>query len=154
MVTARSQANARGRPDPAAHRPRVCRLATGVATLFVLVGLLGFVPGVTVDHQLLRWAGPGSQALLLGAFQVSALLNLVHLGFGLGGLVLARRVPRTRLFLLGGGAFLLGLWLYGLLADHAGLPDVLPANAADNRLHLAFGVALLGLGGLALRRPR
>ena len=42
----------------------------------------------------LRFAGHGSGAYLFGVFQVSVLHNLVHLAFGVAGLVLARTVSR------------------------------------------------------------
>lgn len=50
--------------------------------VFLLVGVLGFIPGITSNYDTLRFAGHGSAALLLGIFQVSVLHNIVHLLFG------------------------------------------------------------------------
>jgi len=59
-----------------------------VAVAFLLIGVLGFVPGVTSDYGAMEFAGHESGALLLGLFQVSILHNIVHLLYGVAGLVL------------------------------------------------------------------
>ena len=55
--------------------------------MFLLVGIAGFIPGITTGT--LTFAGPMSGAKLLGVFQVSVLHNLVHLLYGLVGVVAA-----------------------------------------------------------------
>ena len=65
-------------------------LAMLVGVVFLLVGILGFVPGITTHYGDLSFAGHGSGAKLLGLFQVSILHNIVHLLFGVVGLVLAK----------------------------------------------------------------
>ncbi|MBM0276798.1 DUF4383 domain-containing protein [Micromonospora tarensis] len=130
-------------------RPRVQLAALVVAGVFLLIGVLGFVPGITTDYGHLRFAGHHSEARLLGLFQVSILHNAVHLLFGLVGLVLARSVAGARLFLAGGGAIYLVLWLYGLAIEAInpeGGANILPLNNADNWLHLALGFGMLALG--------
>ncbi|MGI5523334.1 DUF4383 domain-containing protein [Micromonospora sp. CA-259024] len=134
---------------PAGPRPRVQLAALVVAGAFLLIGVLGFVPGITTDYGELRFAGHHSDARLLGLFQVSILHNAVHLLFGLAGLVLARSVAGARLFLAGGGAIYLVLWLYGLAIEAInpeGGANILPVNDADNWLHLALGFGMLALG--------
>ena len=54
--------------------------------MFLLVGVLGFVPGITTDYDSMTFADHESGAELLGIFQVSVLHNIVHLLFGVGGL--------------------------------------------------------------------
>ncbi|MFF5178011.1 DUF4383 domain-containing protein [Micromonospora sp. NPDC000316] len=134
---------------PAAQRPRVQVAALAVAGVFLLIGVLGFIPGITTDYGELRFAGHHSEAKLLGLFQVSILHNAVHLLFGLVGLVMARSIAGARLFLAGGGAIYLALWLYGLVVeglDEAGGANILPVNNADNWLHLALGFGMVALG--------
>ena len=116
-----------------------------VGAVFVLVGILGFIPGITSDAPG-DFAGEDSEGSLLGVFQTSILHNLVHLGFGLAGLALARTWDGARNYLIGGGIVYLGLFLLGIL----GVMDWLPADDTDDWLHLVLGLALLGLG-LALR---
>ena len=50
-----------------------------VGAIFLLVGVLGFIPGVTTDYDMLAWAGHESHAQLFGIFTVSVLHNIVHL---------------------------------------------------------------------------
>ncbi|MER7460176.1 DUF4383 domain-containing protein [Micromonospora sp. NPDC126480] len=126
---------------------RAVQVAALVAAgVFLLIGVLGFIPGITTDYDEMRFAGHHSGAKVLGLFQVSILHNILHLGFGLAGLVLARRVSGARLFLAGGGALYLGLWLYGFFIDRESGANLLPVNDADNWLHLVLGFGMLALG--------
>lgn len=125
--------------------------ATVVAATFVLVGIAGFIPGLTTDADELHFAGPhdGAEAQpeLLGLFHVSVLHNIVHLGFGLVGLALARSVRGASGFLIGGAIVYGAVFVYGLVVDQDSDANFLPVNDADNVLHagLAAGMLLLGL---------
>src|SRR4051812_35244440 len=89
-----------------------------VGVVFLVVGVAGFIPGITTHlYGGLDFAGHDGGAELLGIFQVSVLHNVVHLLFGLAGLTLSRTYPGARAFLVGGGAIYLVLWLYGLIVD-------------------------------------
>lgn len=148
-------ARSRARHNPADGKAPVRRAATVVAVVFLLVGVLGFVPGITSDFGDLRFAGHESDAKLLGLFQVSVLHNIVHLLFGVAGLALARTISGARTFLIGGGAIYLVLWLYGLVVDHDSGANFIPVNSADNWLHLFLGVGMIALGLLTTRgQPR
>ncbi|MFI7435964.1 DUF4383 domain-containing protein [Micromonospora haikouensis] len=147
-------AHARARRNPADGRAPVRRAAATVGVVFLLVGLLGFVPGITTDFGDLRFAGHGSGAKLLGVFQVSVLHNAVHLAFGLAGLALSRTWDGARTFLIGGGAIYLVLWLYGLVVDHGSGANFIPVNDADNWLHLVLGAGMIALGVLTTRDRR
>ncbi|MEV5822538.1 DUF4383 domain-containing protein [Micromonospora harpali] len=147
-------AHARARRNPADGRAPVRRAAATVGVVFLLVGLLGFVPGITTDFGDLRFAGHGSGAKLLGVFQVSVLHNAVHLAFGLAGLALSRTWDGARTFLIGGGAIYLVLWLYGLVVDHGSGANFIPVNNADNWLHLVLGAGMIALGVLTTRDRR
>ncbi|MFG1889328.1 DUF4383 domain-containing protein [Micromonospora sp. NPDC049051] len=144
-------ARSRARHNPADGKAPVRRAATVVAVVFLLVGVLGFVPGITSDYYDLRFAGHDSEAKLFGLFQVSVLHNIVHLLFGVAGLALARSVAGARAYLIGGGAIYLVLWLYGLAVDHNSGANFIPVNNADNWLHLFLGVGMIALGVLTTR---
>ncbi|MCA1676282.1 MAG: DUF4383 domain-containing protein, partial [Actinobacteria bacterium] len=77
---------------------------------------------------------------------VSVLHNIVHLAFGVAGLVMARTTSAGKAFLVGGGIIYLAVWLYGLLVDESSAANLVPVNAADNWLHLALGVGMIALG--------
>jgi len=124
-----------------------------VGATFLLVGVLGFVPGVTTNYSELGFAGHESEAKLLGMFQVSILHNLVHLLFGVAGVAMARTDGAARAYLIGGGVIYLVLWLYGLLIDKDSGANFVPLNSADDWLHLALGLGMLALG-LLLDRTR
>lgn len=67
-----------------------------VGAVFLLVGILGFIPGVTTDHDTLTFAGHESGAKLIGLFNVSILHNIVHLLFGIAGIAMARTANTAR----------------------------------------------------------
>jgi hypothetical protein len=138
----------------ATHHARPIRMAaTVMAAVFLLVGVLGFIPGATTDYDGMTFAGHESTAMLLGVFHVSILHNIVHLLFGIVGLAMARTAPAARTFLIGGGVVYALLWLYGLVIDHDSTANFVPLNGADNWLHLFLAVGMIGLG-LALSRTR
>jgi hypothetical protein len=120
--------------------------ATAVAAVFLLVGILGFIPGITTDYDSMSFGGHMSGAELLGIFQVSILHNIVHLLFGVVGLALARRTPGAVNYLLGGGVVYLVLWIYGLIVSKTSDANFVPLNTADDWLHFVLGVGMLGLG--------
>jgi len=124
--------------------------AAAVGTVFLLVGVLGFIPGITTHYDSMTFAGRESGAELLGIFGVSVLHNLVHLAFGLIGLVMIRTGQTARAFLVGGGVVYLLLWVYGLLIDMSSSANFIPVDDADNWLHLGLGVGMVALGFLPM----
>ncbi|GAA3988085.1 DUF4383 domain-containing protein [Allokutzneria multivorans] len=132
-------------------RATVQPVAAWVGGVFLALGILGFVPGATTGYERLRMAGQDSAAMLFGVFAVSLLLNVVHLAFGVGGLVFGKEPASARLYLIGGGALCLGLWGYGLLTEDASPANAVPLNAADDWLHFGLGVAMVLLGLVTAR---
>lgn len=128
-------------------RTPVQMLALLVGVVFLAVGVLGFVPGITTHYSDLGFAGHGGDAQLLGLFSVSVLHNLVHLAFGVAGLALARTPESARTYLVGGGAVYLVVWLIGVI----GIGGWIPVNTADNWLHLVLGLAMIALGSVTGR---
>ena len=127
-------------------RSPVQTMALLVGVVFLLVGILGFIPGITTNYDEMEFAGNESGAELLGIFQVSILHNIVHVLFGIAGIALARTWDGARSYLIGGGIIYLVLWLYGLIVDKGGDANFVPANSADDWLHFFLGLGMVGLG--------
>ncbi|MDQ3161662.1 MAG: DUF4383 domain-containing protein [Actinomycetota bacterium] len=131
------------------HTTPVQQAARLVGIVFLLVGIAGFIPGITTNlYDGLNFAGDGGDAELLGLFQVSVLHNIVHALFGVG-IFMAATPEGARTFLIGSGAIYIVLFLLGII----GGGDWVPINSADNWLHLGLAVGLLALG-LGLTRDR
>ena len=124
---------------------QVLALAFGVA--FLLLGIAGFIPGVTQNYDQLNLFGTDSNAELFGVFRVSVLHNIAHLLFGVGVLAAASEAAARTYLLLGGIAYA-GLGVFGLLIDHESDVNFLPVDYADSLLHVGLAVAML-LGALA-----
>ena len=113
--------------------------------VFLLIGILGFVPALTPNMSL------------LGLFMVNPLHSIVHLLFGVLGIaaaltgteVLYNRAAGIIYFVLG----ILGF--FSALAPGGMLLGLVMINRADNFLHLVIGLVLAGVGFLAVqtRRP-
>ncbi|MEA5360978.1 DUF4383 domain-containing protein [Amycolatopsis sp., V23-08] len=133
---------------------RTAALLFGLA--FLLVGVLGFVPGITAGYADLRVAGPHSGARLFGLFTVSVLHNLIHLAFGVAGVAVARSNGASRLFLMAGGGLYVLLFVFGLAMNHDSPANFVPMDDADDWLHLGLGIAMVaaGIGTTALDRSR
>jgi Domain of unknown function (DUF4383) len=132
-------------------RSPVQKAAGLVGVVFLVVGIAGFIPGVTTHYSDMSFAGHDSMAKLLGIFMVSVLHNIVHLLFGVAGLALARRADTARNYLVVGGVIYLVLWIYGLVIDKTSSANFVPVNTADNWLHFVLGAGMIALG-LALGR--
>lgn len=131
-------------------RTNIQKAALAVGVVFLLVGVLGFIPGITSNFDQLQFAGSGSEALLLGIFQVSILHNIVHLLFGIAGIAMAKTAAGAYNYLLWGGVIYAVLFIYGLIIPADSPANFVPLNVADDILHLALAIGMIGLA-LALR---
>ena len=135
------------RRDGVDDRGKTVRLAaTVVGAVFLVVGIMGFIPGITTNYDTMEFAGHESGAELLGIFQVSILHNIVHLLFGAAGVAMARTTRNAVAYLIGGGVIYLVLWIYGLVTDKMSEANFVPLNTADDWLHFVLGLGMIGLG--------
>jgi hypothetical protein len=137
----------------------VRNFAKAVGAVFLLVGILGFVPGITQDIyplNLFNHEPDNRHALLLGLFEVSVLHNIVHLLFGVAGLAMAKNARSATTYLIGGGVIYLLLTVYGLIVngDHSSAANFVPINGHDNWLHALLGVGMISLGLIGARTAK
>lgn len=130
----------------------VQKAAAIVGAVFIVVGIAGFIPGLTTDVGSMTFSGHESGAMLLGLFQVSILHNFVHLLFGLAGLLFATTFAGARGYLIWGGVVYGLLLVYGLVVSGDHPANFVPLNEADNWLHAAIAVGMILLGVLLGRR--
>jgi arginine exporter protein ArgO len=120
--------------------------------VFLLVTILGFIPEITSDYDRLTEFGEvGAKAL--GIFGVNWLENVVHLLYGLLGLVLARTWNGSWAYFVGGGFVYIVVWLYGLLIDLDSSANIIGVNSATNWLHFVLGLTMLLIGFVLGRDP-
>lgn len=118
-------------------------LVYGIA--FTLAGLGGFVPGLNQmhgEHSGLAIEGPG-HGYLLGLFHVNVLHNLIHLAFGIWGLVAWRGGYGPSRMYAKSVAVIYGLFvIMGLIPVLNTVFGLVPIHGNDVWLHaLLAGVA-------------
>lgn len=149
------KAESPARPGVAGGRSLAQGFAFVIGATFVLVGVLGFIPGIVRMFGGLSFKGPESDAQLLGLFDVSVVHNIVHLLFGVGLLASRRAAWAVRYLLIGGIAYA-AVFIYGLfVVNSTSAVNFLPINTADNVLHIVLSVTMITLGVIgaaALRR--
>jgi len=119
------------------------RVATISGAVFIAVSLLGVFTGGMVG---MRMSGPS--AMLLGLFPVNLLHNLVHLAFGIWGVIAGRGERSSVIYALGSGAAYLLLGVVGMFTDS--LLGMVPIGGYDVVLHLVLAIALAGCGFWAM----
>lgn len=117
----------------------VKRIAMLFGVVFAVVGLLGFT--VTGGMQM----GDAANApRLLGLFPVNVLHNVVHLLFGVWGLVAARSYANAVTYAKIGGVIYLLLAACGLFIPTTF--GLIPIGGNDIWLHAVLGIVLAGVG--------
>ncbi|KRE70676.1 DUF4383 domain-containing protein [Arthrobacter sp. Soil762] len=114
-------------------------VATVFGAVYLLVGLLGFV----VTSGIGFFATEGANLII---FEVNPLHNVIHLAIG-GALLYAglTSTAMARTVNTGVGAVYLLVGVLGLFLLTSPL-NIIALNGADNVLHLASAVLLLGMG--------
>jgi hypothetical protein len=108
------------------------------AVVFILVGILGFIPAVRTHNNT-------DMPLLLGLFMVGGIHNVIHLASGLGALLGTKTERYARLYFRIFGVVYAAVTVIGFIQKTTVL-GIIDVNMADNFLHLAIALATLGLG--------
>jgi len=117
----------------------VKRVAMVFGVVFLLVGILGFIsPG-----GMSMGADP-APGMLLGMFPINVVHNVVHLLFGIWGLMAARSFAGAKMYAQAGGIIYIVLAICGFfLPTTFGL---IPIGGSDIWLHALLGIVLAGVG--------
>jgi hypothetical protein len=107
------------------------KLAVIFGIIFVIVGILGFVPNPLVGAT--------------GTFMTDTIHNIVHLLIGVVLLIAAKSASASTMWLKIFGVVYLLLFIDGLIQPDKLLGFIM-ANGADTWLHLVLGIVLLGAG--------
>jgi hypothetical protein len=122
------------------------KLAGVFGVIFILVAVLGFiVPGGLV------MAMDPTTGMILGVFPVNLLHNIVHLLFGIWGLVASRNWAGSKQFFTVGGIIYVVLTVVGFLSP-TGF-GLVPIGGANIGLHAVLAVAMLAIGYTAKAAP-
>ena len=114
------------------------KLAIVFGVVFVVVGLGGFIPGLTTtDNEGMK--------LLLGLFMVGTIHNIIHLASGAAALLASKSGAYSKLYFQVFGAVYALVTLVGFIQGDTVL-GLIHVNTADNFLHLALAVVILGIG--------
>ncbi len=109
--------------------------AKGFGVVFLLVGILGFIPAATPDGHL------------LGIFHVNGAHNIIHLASGVAALVAgAMSAQAARLYFQVFGVVYGLVTVLGLFYGDKDLLGFIAHNKADIALHFVITAAALYLG--------
>lgn len=114
------------------------RVALAFGAAFLLVALLGFAATGLAMPEL---HGMEHGAKLLGLFPLNVTHNLVHLGFGIWGLVASRLARTSMFFALASGAVY--FVLAGVGMSYPNPLGVVPIGGWDVVLHLVIAALLV-----------
>jgi hypothetical protein len=111
--------------------------------VFVLVGILGFVPQL-VDHHPMLGIDPdlsNEHGLLFGLFPVNGVHNVVHILFGVWALWASQNVFRSRTYCRANAVLYGGLAILGFFPGFKTMFGLMPIHGHDIWLHGAIAMA-------------
>ena len=109
--------------------------------LFIVVGLLGFVPPLVPNGNL------------LGLFPVNAVHNLVHIGLGVWGVVAGASLAAALIYFRGIAIIYGLLAVLGLIPATNTLFGLAPIHGADVVLHAVLALVAAYLGFFHTSKP-
>jgi hypothetical protein len=108
--------------------------------VFLIVGIGGFIPGLTQPHEHPGLIINGSSGMELGLFPVNALHNAVHILFGVCGLVAASSLAGAVLYARGVAVIYALLTVLGLIPAMNMAFGLVPIYGHDVWLHAVLAV--------------
>ena len=113
---------------------KIQKAATWFGIVLLLVGILGFIPGLTPEGRL------------LGIFAVDGVHNVIHLLTGIVALFCAGSASAAKGYFKTFGVIYLLVTILGFVQGSGELLGLISINGADNVLHLLITIVALSLG--------
>jgi hypothetical protein len=129
---------------------RIQTFARLYGIVFLVVGVAGFIPGLTQPHVHPNLAVQAASGMELGLFPVNAVHNLVHVLFGAWGLVAARSFDASRTYARVVAIVYVLLTILGLIPATNTAFGLVPIYGHDVWLH-ALLAAVAAYFGFAYR---
>lgn len=108
------------------------KAAQVMGIILVIIGILGFIPGVTTD------------SLLFGTFSVNTLWNIMYIVLGLIGVYVSSSAPASSKMYLQVVGVIYALWaILGFVYGSDMILGIIANNSADNWLHVVIALILL-----------
>lgn len=111
--------------------------------VFVVVGILGFIPGVTTAPHVNdpNLAIETAYGRLFGLFPVNAVHNLVHIALGLWALAVANDFAKSRIYCKATAIIYAVLMVMGFIPNLNTMFGLAPLHSHDVWLHALFAIA-------------
>jgi hypothetical protein len=133
-----------------ARNVRYFALVYGIA--FLLVGIAGFVPGLTTPPEAGADVAVATEfGRLFGLFPVNVLHNLVHIAFGIWGLAAYRTVAAARIYARSVAVIYAVLAVMGLIPTLNTMFGLVPLYGHDIWLHAMLALVAAYFGWAPLR---
>lgn len=101
--------------------------------ILLIIGILGFVPGIT------------SGGKLLGIFEVDAMHNIIHVASGVVALMMSKSEMKAKMFFKIFGVIYAVVTVFGFVGSDNVL-GIFGVNLADNLLHTIIALVALYFG--------
>lgn len=132
-------------------RSTIQKVTIGFGVVYALIGVLGFIPGITQFSD--RFGAVPGEGLLLGIFAVNVIHNIAHLLLG-GALIIGGRSDTA---VITTNRIMAGVFLVLTVASFiTPLVEGVNLNPPDTVLHLASALltAFLGFGAARMQTTR
>lgn len=103
--------------------------------IFLGVGIAGFIPGISPEHQHPGLAVEASSRLIFGLFPVNAVHNMIHIAFGIWGLAAGRSLGAAKIYAKSVAVIYALLAVMGLVPGLNTTFGLAPIGGADVLLH-------------------
>lgn len=130
---------------------RYFALAFGV--IYLLVGILGFIPGLMTPMTDPPLAVNAAYGRLFGLFPVNVVHNIVHLALGAWGIVAYRTFVASRAYSRSLAVIFAVLTIFGLIPGLSTLFGLAPLFGHDIWLHALTAIVAAYFGWAAVRHP-